>query len=450
MPTPLETQAQDEFARLESLESAARTELAEARAELDEQQAGQVAALEQLAAREAELAAVREELGGSEVPANATSGGEELRAALIALRAARAELLDAQLAVLASEDRLALAEADLTARGAEFREARKVLDEVRERARQVGDWQVAVAPGTTLAELPNQATELAGGVVFSEAREKIESSDDALPEPLRTRALERLGAALAADDAEAQQLVGLQDALDGLLGDTGGRAGEVVAPEHKLARADAKLAEYVSQAQRWLREAQTRLARISTRRRLSQAEHDALQPTSEREDALAAEHDYDQALIELAAARRRRDLRIAGIYADLSETDPPAAVADAVQEYEDEIAPHVTTVGEYGASTHPAVLHSWEAEVPEFAWEDLLDFTLAERLLDRLTTTVPAELSAAVDAAEQELVDARTDVHAADRRVEAIDALIDRTQKTLARRRETAKQRQRAALQNLR
>ena len=100
--------------------------------------------------------------------------------------------------------------------------------------------------------------------------------------------------------------------------------------------------------------------------------------------------------------------------------------------------------------TTAADMIAWQAEVPEFAWDDLLDLQLAEHQLTKLAAIVPSHLADTARAAELALVSALQAELDVDRRLEPIDTLLEAGDQTLARLRATLEDRRRAAIRGLR
>lgn len=442
MPT-LENYAQQEIDRLSALESAARAELSAAQAELSANTAAATAALVQLREADATLVEVRKLLGGSEVPANASSGGDALRDALIDHRDARSALHLARLAVAASEDRLTIAAAELEQVGASVREAQRLHGEHGARSQQLATWIAAVGVGTPLAGLPAAATALLAAPAYTDAVAKINAT---LPATLRDRAIERIVDLLDDDDAGAAHVAGLSDELDGVFAALGGTSGQVPAAERSLARAEAALGEFVGLAAGWLAEASARLSAIASRRTLTTAEAAALATNATRTAALAAEDGYDAAVKDLSTTTRLLERKLAELYAADPDTDVDADP--------DVIAHRAQLLVAQAAMTMPGTTASdmaaWQAEVPEFAWDDLLDLRIAKRLLDKLAAIVPATLASTASAAELALVAALQAESDVDRRLESIDPLVDAASAGSARARKTSEARRRAVIRGLR
>ncbi len=458
MPTPLETYAQSEVDRLESLESTARSAFGAAQALLGTRRSEHADAIKGVATAEAAVAAVRHELGGSEVPANASAGGQALHDALMQLRLAQAEQLRARLALLDAEGQVEQVREQLAELGTALTEARATLADTQARAQELATWTDALASGSALVELPATAAALKADAKFTDAKAKIGAT---LPTGLRTRAVERLLASLADDEADAAQQAALEDILDAGVKATGGLEGAVAPLERAFERSETLVRDYVSKAAGWLAEASTRLARIAARRSLTASESTSLASTTARADALVAEKQYDTALAARATAQRLLDRRVAAIYADLTITDPEAEITTdsvvvaqraAITSAEATIAAHTDPSNpSYAANAaHLATLRSWQADVPEFAWDDLLDLTLAERLLDRLIAATPSSLLSDLDTAETAFVDALQAELDSDRRLDPANDALDQTRRALARRRETAQERARAELRGLR
>jgi hypothetical protein len=442
MPT-LDNYAQQEVARLTALETAARAELSAAQAELATRTTDYAEALDDLRDAEAVLVEVRRQLGGSEVPADANSGGDDLRDALIEHRKTRAALHLARLAVLVGEDRLAAAKTELEGVSAGLSKAKLEQVEYAARSQQIATWVAAVGVGTPLAALPAAATALLATAAYTDALAKINAS---LPSTLRDRAIERLVDLLDDEDAQVAHVAGLDDEFDGVFTALGGTSGQLPAAERALTRAEAALGEFVGQGARWLAEATARLAAIAARRTLTVDESAALATNATRTAALTAEDGYDAAAKDLAATQRLLERKLAELYA----ADPDADVeADP-----DVIAHRAQLLVDQAAMTMPGTtaedMIAWQAEVPEFVWDDLLDLRIAKRLLDKLAAIVPATLASTATAAEIALAAALQAELDVDRRLEPIDALADAASDGSARARKTTDERRRAVIRGLR
>ncbi len=442
MPT-LEEFAQAEVDRLEALDTDARAELSAAQADLGACKVASADALHDLREADLELAAIRKQLGGSEVSANASAGSSELHLALVAQREARAAVHEARLLQLAGEDRLAQAKSEIEAIGEGLREARASLIESSERSQTLADRADALGSGTALAGLPADASALLADPLFSAAKAKVAAT---LPGELRTRASQRIAALIDEDEAQAEHVVALERAFDGVFTATGGTSGSVPAASRLLDHTEAALAEYVAQAAGWLADAKLRLDRIAARRTITSAEADALAVDVARTAALAAELAHDQAASDLASAQRLLAERKAELWA----ADPDPDFASDTEIGDQLAAIDAANLALTMPGTTAADMVAWQAEVPEFAWDDLLDLQLAEHQLTKLAAVVPSHLADTARAAELALVSALQAELDVDRRLEPIDTLLEAGDQTLARLRATLEDRRRAAIRGLR
>jgi hypothetical protein len=364
------------------------------------------------AAKAAEIASRRASLAEPGLsPAELAGRVAALRASLVEFRALRRQALDAEEALALGEGALEAARADHPRLHAEHVAAQAELAAATARSAppprpgRLERWHDALAAEPLVSVAARAAAAVAAAAEpFRTARLRVEGD---VPAALRARALERydeeLARAALARDAAAE--------ADGLLaGELEPVAGEARAVAAALAAAEAALGDHVAHADARVAAAIATFAAVAGQPPLTAAERAAIaEPgrVAAGEAALPLEKARDDARAALAAKRvELADKTLELLAADIDEELP--AHPDIVA-LEDEVAALESDLDDAETALTPAMradLDDWEAAVPDAPWGNLLAFEQAKRRLAELAALDPADLEAAVVAAEAALVTA--------------------------------------------
>lgn len=445
MPTLIDFTAA-ERQRIEDLESDARDALAKAQSDLSDARQAYDDALADRVEAEAAVAAIRKSLGQAEVAPAADSGGDDLRDALVTLRAAQTTALSAKLTLAAAEDDQSAAAAEAEQLREALLQAQRDEHDADERGTTLAGWSAAVAaaPYDTLA---SDASNLLTASAFTDAEAKVAAS---LPSKLLARSRDRRIALGDADAARRDHLRALEDLLDGVARDSGGVSGALAPLERALERAEIDLAEFVRSGPDRYQRAQNLLAKIAARATIDPDIRSALDSDTDRDAAADAEAAVDLAAKDVTEKQLEIDLQIATLLA----ADPDADVdADAtVQSLRGELSPLEASLSSAEASFDAAMqttMAAWRADVPSSVWTDLDELERARDLLDALAAANPSTLLSTLDSAEDALVSGLEDELTAERSAELTASTMAETGRAHARALDTRNERLRAALEGL-
>ncbi|MCH9687439.1 MAG: hypothetical protein K0V04_38750 [Deltaproteobacteria bacterium] len=372
------------------------------------------------------IARIQGELGAVVVPAEATELVEQLEAALVERRKAHTARFDARVTMLKAEQASARTGATSARLTAALATVAGELEAAKEREAKVQGWKDLVTDGL-LSTFPGALSALKEEMKFDEAKALYESP--VLPGPLRTRIKDRMLAVLA-DDATFEETVRhREDLSDAVHESENGSRGPLPAKRRALARAEKALENYVTSVQLRAGEASGRIAKIRGRSldEIQQSDvPEALESTSERDAALAAEEARDATRLDRDVALRaltNEKTRLRSIDPD-DPLDSPAV--NELQNGLNDAEEALNTANDDGFTAEmQALLSAWEVQIPEVLWNNIGDFVVAKFLLEQIATVVPSDLADAVTEKESELVTALAIEDTVERRLALTTDLID-------------------------
>lgn len=361
---------------------------------------GQPARVKALAQTQADIAAQRARLAGTDVPADADALVKAIAALQVTERARQAALLDdadAQAAAQAQADAATRFVAWATRRLAD---ATAALPAAVADAAQRARWKAAVA-APPLATLAADATALIATDEYKKPKKRIA---DALPDKLEASAATGWGVETARLDAVNASLAHVQDLLADEEENNGGPDGHVAALRLELDRADQALRAWSEQAPARLARARSLLAAVM--------DGDALLTAAEAASLAAAETDGGAAadLRDTRESARADVIKAQAGYADAvvaaRADDPTVTDVSAVQAVKDANDTLTTDQGTLGTATgaYPAAsaatYGSWSGTVPEPVWRKIVGFKEADQELGELKATDGGQLVTDDEAAE--------------------------------------------------
>ena len=415
MATDLSARATSQRTALQKAAGEIRTDLADARTELDRRhpqpatvaradwgtelgasQHAEIARAALGAARAAE-AAIRARLATVTTAADANTYEAELRALLIDNGALRVLLRHA-------EERVAAARARVDGLGRLAAQAEAELSAADDRAAWADEHQtLGESLRASLTEPP--LSSIVADAAAARTGPAMEQADTVLggllPASLRDRASQREGEAAAAVAALGAHYGTVTAAIDELDRSASPGQAEAAITTREFLAAEAALRGYVTSAGEQLQMASSLLSTVAGHPALSAAQAAALAVANNAsgDDAASAEADLAAALEALGAAEAAvADAVLVALLAD-PEADPETDqdVIDARAALNDAtIQGPVTAARAAYDDAARAALDQWEVEVPPTLWDALGAFLLAGGILTRLDDQ--AALDALVDA----------------------------------------------------
>ena len=422
---------QQELTTTQTAQAAAASALASAQSALTTAKTTAATDQKTLAATVADIASKRASLATATIPADATALVQEIAELIVTQRAQTGTLLDDQAAVAdaqASADSAAATLARLTARIATIQAAiaTATADDKRRTAYKSA---IGSAPLSTL--MTDAGTYLAGTTkTNADARIAVD-----FPAEILSIANMRHDTRTGRIDSLETVVENAEDALAAEQAANGGLNGDVASAYTAFARAEAAVADYVAASSVAFTKAKTTLAALeaiqldttgSVADVLTDAEKAdlatltaagaAAEPTAEALDG--NENDIFDAEDTLAGQM------LTSIVANVDGLATDADIATARTAIDTARTAFSTTLAAFDAA-NKSDLDAWEAVIPDTAWQTLLDYQEAVATLTTLSTTNPATLATAMDAAEDAYATALASAALSDRRVGALTDAID-------------------------
>lgn len=396
-----ETRRTDEVAKWQADLSAAQSEIVEPPSGgPDTLQSTARKATDAVAALDAEIRGLRDELASATSPVALDALAATIAAKTKARRVAAWQAIEASAALDAQKARVADLQSRVMAATAALTEAKAAHAAAKEQADAVDTLKARLTG--ELAGLPAAAAGELAGATFGAADARFGPA--VLPAELRALADKRVERWRKVAEAAQQRLVDVQDVLRGRqAGD--GTAAAAAAARVAHARAGAALAHLARTGQERLDHATTIVASVEAQAVIDAAVTTRLnQGIAARQAAQATALAYEQARLDEIDPQLARDKAAAAFVAadplaseatiDADATVAPLAAA--LQAAKDATG---VAAGAYSPADRETIL-SWQAEVPEAAWSSLLDLLDAKLTLEGLQGTNIAAVIAAYDAAE--------------------------------------------------
>lgn len=426
MAANLKERAQAHLDALKPWSDRAGTDLAGARLELDgrhsdpssvksDDWAAQLGATQHVATARAALSAlrtdqarIRAQLAAVTNPADTATYETQLRTSLITDAGLRVQLRLAEERVAAAEAGIArLSDLVEVARAAVA--AGKTEKDAAARRQDDGDDLRAKLAAAPLDTLVADATALRDGTTLSAAGDRLAAL---LPDPLRSRALERAGEAADGDAAAAAHRDAGQSRADQARDYAAPLDVALAAVERDFVLAEAELRRYVFTAGADLAAAETILTAITGLPDLTVAQQAALETSAQVNvvEEVDAEKALGAAVAVLAEAERKVQDAIVDALLDDPDADPaqvPEVIAATDARDDDSIQDPLTAArGDYDDDAR-AALDAVEVEVPPDLWRAVVDFATASRTLERLADQAARDdLVATLDTAQDALAEA--------------------------------------------
>jgi len=399
-PTTLAGLAQrnvdDWTARLSTAQSAVTT----AQAALDTAVTALAAATAALAAANADAAEARAALAVIPTSGDADPLTQDLETAIVAQRAAAADILTHQRDQALAADALARAERDLAEAEAGKTAADSALEAADREATRVAAMLAALAApplDTLIAD--------AGALLASQTATDADTAAElGFPAELLTRARSRVAIARQRIHNRAASRDAFAALIADQVADNGNKADKLAAPRAAYAVALTALEDFaLGAAQRYERAegALTRLADPNQKVPMTAEQVAALNDVdlaAARTAAAADELARDEAVRDREAAEQARDLEQVK-----QDTGLPDDLANAQDALDTALTNETDAENDYSPDDR-ATMSAWEAAAPDTAWEDLAGYDDGVDALTKLAAAVPANLSTDLTIAESALV----------------------------------------------
>ncbi len=341
--------------------------------------------------KEKEVADLRTQLAAIATPADGAPLLEDLKAAIIALRAASAAILSAEEEVGCSKSELDLAQTRLQDAGLRTAAAKTEWDRAKaDAARRKA--AVDALPRTPLSTLAAKAAALLSSQTFSDAKTRIKND---FPEELRDRARERAQLAADLDALERRKVADVLELYNDLIASKGNGRDKLGPFSAKLDDAESALVDFVAKAKSRYDRAEARLKRVggSANPPLTQEQKDHVSDASletERKDAADKQSSRDAATLVRERQQAAFEMEQLKVLAEGGQAALTAALADANSDVakakkalDDAEADLQQKENDFTAAMADA-LDAWEAALPDSAWRDLYEFDEASADLDGL------------------------------------------------------------------
>lgn len=381
-----------------------------------------------------EIAGQRRALAEDLTPAELDARVEALRAKLVVFRGKRQALVEAEEDAAVAEDELQRARAAGERAGAALAaaEARLAAEKKRAAGRQKRDAALAAEPLASLKAAAHAARHTPpDNKPFTDADARVKAD---IPQKLLLRALERYQAELDRVAAARQAAAEADAALVEFRKEHAGPDLEVAEAQAAFDAAEAAFADYVVRGPDRLKTALGLLAGIVASPPLTAAEKAAItERATAGEAAIAKEAARDQKAAELDAARaaleqKKLDLLNDGVKVEELPDHPDVVALEAAV---GAAAGALQTAEAALSAQLRADFDAWEASVPDGAWANLLALQRAAAILDQLANAKPADLAAAVAAAEDALVAASEEAASSARTLDFLAAQTERRRRHL-------------------
>jgi hypothetical protein len=427
MPTtPLQDLAKQEqvaadaaLARAKQRKSDAATALVKAGGDLATAKAA-------LAAKDAEAATLRQQLGRIAAPPDGDALLADLRKAIVALRMLQGALLDAQETVATLTAEIARADGDIAQASSRRALADALAREAQGKADQLDAWKGKLADDG-LKTLRVDAT----AEKSTDRYKKAAAKKQVVPTKLVDLAKQRATLLWGRGDDDRDLASAIDAKLAAARAVVAGPAAGTKAARAAYEQAETALRDYVLHGVERLARARQVLEDIAQGPDVTDAEKQAL---DDLEVAGAAAADAEKARNEKRGAvdDATQALALATVEALAKDPDEDPAADAGVQQAQKDLTDaqkELATAQDDFAKTEDAdhltqrqKLAAWQAALPDSAWKMVAAFLQVDRWLDDLAALDPATLIADLDAAEKALVTAQTAEGTATRKVAALEA----------------------------